>query len=41
MGLSDAAEPPVTGSQNRNVVWKKDLLGPAGSSPLVSGDRVF
>jgi outer membrane protein assembly factor BamB len=32
---------PVKWSDQDNLVWKTPLPGPGGSSPIVSGDRVF
>jgi outer membrane protein assembly factor BamB len=32
---------PVKWSASENVVWKTELPGPGGSSPIVFGDRIF
>jgi outer membrane protein assembly factor BamB len=41
LGLSDEKDLPVKWSDKDNLVWKIDLPGPGGSSPIVLGDKVF
>ncbi len=40
-GSTEAKDLPSTFSRTENVRWKAPLPGPAGSSPIVVGDRVF
>lgn len=40
-GKAEAAGLPSTWDSKTNIVWKADLPGPGGSSPVVAGDRVF
>lgn len=40
-GASRSAKPPLTWGEERNVAWKRALPSWAGSSPIVSGERVF
>jgi outer membrane protein assembly factor BamB len=40
-GLSAVKGLPVTWSEKENLVWKTQLPGPGGSSPIISGDRVL
>jgi hypothetical protein len=41
MGVSEAANLPVTWSAQENVAWKTPLPGPGSSSPIIVGGRVF
>lgn len=41
MGVSPSKGTPVTWSQKDNVVWKTELPGAGGSSPIVIGDKIF
>ncbi|MEN1679025.1 MAG: PQQ-binding-like beta-propeller repeat protein [Planctomycetota bacterium] len=40
-GVSDSATAPIAWSRDENVAWRTPLPGPAGSTPVVWGDRVF
>lgn len=40
-GVSDEQHPPVKWSKTENVLWRVALPGPAGSTPVVWGDRIF
>ncbi len=40
-GIGHAEGLPTTWSATENVVWKRELPGPGGSSPIVLGERVF
>jgi outer membrane protein assembly factor BamB len=40
-GASDEATLPTKFSRTENVLWKADMPGPAASTPIVLGDRVF
>ncbi len=40
-GIAHSAEPPTTWSDSENIVWKTELPGPAASSPVVVGDRIY
>ena len=40
-GRSDAKGLPLAWGDNENVVWKSDLPGPGGSSPIVRDQRIF
>jgi outer membrane protein assembly factor BamB len=40
-GVCDAQGLPVTWSADKNVLWKVELPGPGGSSPVVWGERLF
>ena len=40
-GVSPAKNAPTQWSESENVLWKIDLPGPAGSTPVVWGDRIF
>lgn len=40
-GISDETNIPVKWSTTENVAWKLPMPGPAGSTPVVWGDRVF
>ena len=40
-GVSTTANPPVTWSENKNIVWKTPLPGRGNSTPVVWGDRLF
>ena len=40
-GTSPERGLPTEWSATRNVAWKLDLPGPAGSTPVVWGDRIF
>lgn len=41
MGLSVAADLPLTWSDAENIVWKTPLPGAGASSPIVFGDRIY
>lgn len=41
MGISDSTELPVSWTQDENVIWKKELPGAGGSSPITIGDRIY
>jgi outer membrane protein assembly factor BamB len=41
LGVSKAKGLPVAWSAQKNVVWKVELPGPGGSSPVVWGERLF
>jgi outer membrane protein assembly factor BamB len=40
-GVSPDKDLPTTWSDTQNLVWKRALPGPGGSSPIVWGDKVF
>ncbi len=40
-GVSQAKNVPTEWSRDKNVSWRIELPGPAGSTPVVWGDRVF
>lgn len=40
-GVSAEKELPSSWSPDKNVVWKLDLPGPAGSTPIVVKDRIY
>ncbi|QEG40635.1 outer membrane protein assembly factor BamB family protein [Roseimaritima ulvae] len=41
-GLASSSEsPPIEWSEEKNLRWSLDLLGPGHSSPIVVGDKVF
>ena len=40
-GISHETGLPTTFSKTENVLWRLPLPGPAGASPIVSGDRIF
>src|SRR5260221_13937341 len=40
-GTSPERGLPTEWSATKNVAWKLDLPGPAGSTPVVWGDRIF
>ena len=40
-GVSTTANPPVTWSETKNIVWKAPLPGRGNSTPVVWGDRLF
>ena len=40
-GISEETDLPVTWSETKNVAWRVPLPGPAGSTPVVWGDRIF
>ncbi|MDZ4821683.1 MAG: PQQ-binding-like beta-propeller repeat protein [Planctomycetota bacterium] len=40
-GISQAKEIPQEWSNEKNVVWRVALPGPAGATPVVWGDRIF
>lgn len=40
-GTTQEKNLPAGWSQDENIVWKVDLKGASGSSPIVCGDRVF
>ncbi len=41
LGIAPDTNLPITWSATQNVLWKADLPGPGGSSPIVVGDKVF
>src|SRR5262245_55169430 len=40
-GVSTTANPPVTWSESKNILWKTALPGRGNSTPVVWGDRLF
>jgi len=40
-GVSDAETAPVDWSAQENVLWRTELPGPAGSTPVIWGDQIF
>lgn len=40
-GISNAANPPTSWSDQENVKWRIDLPGPGSSSPILVGDKLF
>lgn len=40
-GVSEAKNPPTKWSKTENVLWRTELPGPAGSTPIVWGDQIF
>ncbi|QDU62198.1 outer membrane biogenesis protein BamB [Planctomycetes bacterium Pan216] len=40
-GISKESNPPTTWSKTDNVRWRLPLPGPAGSTPIVWGERIF
>ena len=40
-GEAPGAKPPVTWSEDENVVWKTPLPGLGNSTPVIWGDRIF
>jgi len=40
-GIGEATGIPATWSSTENVVWRTELPGPGGSSPIVVGERVY
>lgn len=40
-GVSAEMNVPVQWSRNQNVAWRLALPGPAGSTPVIWGDRIF
>ena len=40
-GVSSTADPPVTWSESRNILWKVAVDGLGNSTPVIWGDRVF
>lgn len=40
-GVSTTANPPVTWSETKNILWKAPLPGRGNSTPVVWGDRLF
>jgi len=40
-GISPAKNAPSKWSESENIAWKVDLPGPAGSTPVVWGERIF
>lgn len=40
-GVSDETNLPTTWSETENVAWRLPLPGPAGSTPIVTGDRIL
>ena len=40
-GVGEGTGIPTTWSDTENVVWKTELPGPGGSSPIVVGDKVY
>ncbi|MEX0865731.1 MAG: PQQ-binding-like beta-propeller repeat protein, partial [Pirellulales bacterium] len=40
-GVSEAKSPPTKWSKTENVLWRTELPGPAGSTPVVWGDQIF
>jgi outer membrane protein assembly factor BamB len=40
-GVGEAKDLPAKWSDKENIVWKTELPGPGGSSPIALGERVF
>lgn len=40
-GFAGSKSAPISWDATKNLKWKVDLPGPGGSSPIVSGDRVY
>lgn len=40
-GVAQATGLPTEWSPGQNVVWRQPLPGPAGSTPVIAGDRLF
>lgn len=40
-GVSAAKNLPVSWSKSEGVAWRTELPGPAGSTPVIAGDRIF
>ncbi len=40
-GVGEASNIPATWDENTNIVWKTNLPGPGGSSPIVVGDKIY
>lgn len=40
-GVSTTANPPITWSETKNILWKAPLPGRGNSTPVVWGDRLF
>ena len=40
-GISTETNPPLHWNREDNVLWSLPLPGPAGATPVVSGDRIF
>ena len=40
-GVSTTANPPITWSETKNIVWKAPLPGRGNSTPVIWGDRLF
>ena len=40
-GVASSTGLPVTWNDDENVLWKRDLPGPGGSSPIVVGNRLL
>ena len=40
-GISEAANPPTEWSRDKNVLWRTELPGPGGATPVVWGDQIF
>src|SRR5262245_53609873 len=40
-GIAHESSLPITWSESKNIAWKLPLPGKAGSTPVVSGDRIF
>ena len=40
-GVAPRAAPPLTWSEGKNVLWKRELPGKGHSTPVVWGDRIF
>ena len=40
-GVSTTANPPITWSETKNIVWKASLPGRGNSTPVIWGDRLF
>lgn len=41
LGISNDRGLPVTWSDDKSIVWKRELPGPGASSPIVWGDRIY
>src|SRR5215470_2140814 len=41
LGLSQEKDLPTSWDERKNLIWKVDLPGPGGSSPITLGDRIF
>jgi outer membrane protein assembly factor BamB len=40
-GASESGDPPLQWSEDKNVLWKLEIPGRGGSTPIIWGDRVY